>query len=69
VATHIEELGNEETGEWALGDCFERYGLEAKLRTKLRPLLIQKLLEETLNVDQAHKFIDEWLDRELELQD
>jgi hypothetical protein len=69
VANHIEELGNEETGEWDLGDFFERHRLQARLRAKLRPLLIQKLLEEALDVDEAHKFIEEWLDRELELQD
>ena len=52
-----------------MGDYFERYGLAAKLRGKLRPLLIQKLLEETLDVNDAHKFIEDWLDRELELEE
>ncbi len=69
VTNHIEQLGNEETGEWDLGDWFERYHLAAKLRAKLRPVLIQKLLEEPLDVDEAHEFIEEWLDRELELED
>ncbi|HVS87095.1 MAG TPA: hypothetical protein VHF01_02610 [Candidatus Acidoferrum sp.] len=69
VSDYIEELGNEETGEWDLGDLFERYRLAEKLRAKLRPRLIQKLLEETLDVDEAHEFIGEWLDRELELED
>ncbi len=69
VANHIEELGNEETGEWDLGTWSERYHLAAKLGAKLRPVLIQKLLEETLDVDEAHEFIEEWLDRELELED
>lgn len=65
VTNHIEELGNEETGEWDLGDWSERYDLAAKLRAKLRPVLIQKLLEEPLDVDEAHEFIEEWIDRNL----
>ncbi len=69
VANHIEKLGNEETGEWDLGTWSERYHLAAKLGAKLRPLLIQKLLAETLDVDEAHEFIEEWLDQELELED
>ena len=69
VATHIEELGNDETGEWDLGNWFERYRLAEKLRAKLRPVLIQKLTKETLDVDEAHEFIEEWLDRELELEE
>jgi hypothetical protein len=68
VANHIEKLGNEETGEWDLGDWFERYRLAEKLRAKLRPLLIQKLTKETLDVDEVHEFIEEWLDQELELE-
>ena len=69
VANHIHKLGNEETGEWELGDWFERHRLAEKLKGKLRPVLIQKLLEEKLDVDEAHEFIEEWLDRELELED
>jgi hypothetical protein len=69
VTNRIEELGNEETGEWELGDCSERYHLAAKLKAKLRPLLIQKLLEEKLDVQEAHEFIEEWLDQELGLED
>jgi hypothetical protein len=69
VGSHIEELGNEETGEWDLGDYSERYSLATKFKARLRPLLIQKLIEETLDIDEAHKFIEEWLDRELELED
>jgi hypothetical protein len=69
VANHIEKLGNEETGDWELGNWSERCDLAAKLKAKLRPLLIQKLVEETLDIDEAHEFIEEWLDRELELED
>jgi hypothetical protein len=69
VASYIQKLGNEETCEWDLGDYFERHNLATKLGTKLRPLLIQKLLAETLDGDGAHRFIEEWLDGELELQD
>ena len=69
VSDYIEELGNNETGEWDLGDLFERYRLAAKLKAKLQPQLIQKLSKETLDVDEAHEFIEEWLDRELELDD
>jgi hypothetical protein len=69
VANHIEELGNEETGDWELGNWFERRRLAEKLKGKLRPVLIQKLVEEPLDADEAHEFIEEWLDRELELED
>jgi hypothetical protein len=69
IANHIEKLGNEETGEWDLGNFFERYRLAEKLKAKLRPLLVQKLTKETLDMDEAHKFIEEWLDQELELED
>jgi hypothetical protein len=69
VANHIEELGNEETGDWELGNWFERRRLAEKLKGKLRPVLIQKLVEVPLDADEAHEFIEEWLDRELELED
>jgi hypothetical protein len=69
VANHIEELGNEETGDWELGNWFERRRLAEKLKGKLRPVLIQKLVEEPLDADEAHEFIEEWLDRELALED
>lgn len=69
VANHIEKLGNEEAGEWELGDWFERHRLAEKLTAKLRPLLVQKLTEETLNMDEAQEFIEEWLGKELELED
>ena len=68
MADYIEQLGNDETGEWELGDWFERRRLAQELRVKLRPLLIQKLLAETLDMDEAHEFIEQWLDRELDLE-
>lgn len=68
VATHIERLGNEETGEWELGDYSERYRLAGELKAKLRPILIQKLVQEALDVNQAYKFIEKWLDAELDLE-
>ena len=67
VSSYIEEL--EETGEWNLGDYFKRCRLADKLKAKLRPLLIQKLLEETLDGAEASEFIEEWLDQELESED
>jgi hypothetical protein len=69
VSNHIEQLGNDETGEWEFGDWLERYHLAEKLKGKLRPLLIQKLLEEMLDEDEVREFIEGWLDRELELKD
>lgn len=69
VSEYVEKLGNEETGEWDFGDWFERYHLGTKLKAKLRPVLIKRLLEEPLDVDEAHEFIEEWLDRELELEE
>jgi len=69
VSNYIEELGNEETGDWELGDWFERNDLAAKLRAKLRPLLIQKLLENSPAEREIDKFIEDWVDQELELED
>lgn len=69
VANHIEKLGNEETGEWELGDWFERHRLAEKLTAKLRPVLVQKLTKEMLDMHEAHKFIEEWIDQELELDE
>jgi hypothetical protein len=69
VGDYIEKLGNERTGEWDLGSWSERYGIGEKLRAKLRPLLIQTLIDEKLDVDEAHEFIEEWLDEALELED
>ena len=39
-----------------------------KLKTKLRPLLIQTLLENGVEAVEANEFIEDWLDRELELE-
>jgi hypothetical protein len=69
VANHIDKLGNEETGEWELGDWFERHRLAEKLTAKLRPLLVQELTKETLEINEAHEFIEEWLGKELKLED
>jgi hypothetical protein len=69
AADYIEELGNEDTGEWNLGSWSERYELAKKLKIKLRPELIRKLSEEPMDKNEAYEFIEEWLDRELELED
>jgi hypothetical protein len=69
VYDYIEKLGNERTGEWDLGRWSERYDLGEKLRVKLRPLLIQALLEEKLDADEAKEFVEEWLDEALDLED
>lgn len=69
VSSYIEELGNEESGEWNLGNWSKRYDLAAKLKSKLRPLLIQKLVERTMDMDEINDFIEDWVDRELELED
>ena len=69
VSGYIEELGNEETGGWDLGDWFERQKLIAKLKSKIRPVLIQRLLKEIMNLDEAREFVEEWVEQELELED
>lgn len=69
VFIYIEELGNEETGEWDLGDWSERYQLAAKLKTKLKPRLIKKLIEDNLQMDDANDFIEQWIDQEFESED
>lgn len=69
VFEYIEELGNEQTGDWELGDRSERYRLAAKLKAMLRPLLIQNLLAEIMDVDEVNDFIEGWVDRQLELED
>lgn len=66
VAIYIEELGDEATGEWDLGNCFERSLLATELKGRLRPVLLQELLKGTLDEGEAHEFIEDWLDRELE---
>lgn len=69
VSNYIEELGNEETGDWELGDWSGRYQLAARLKLKLRPLLIRKLLEDILDEDSVREFIEGWVVRELGLED
>jgi hypothetical protein len=69
VADYIEELGNEDTGEWDLGSWSERFELAKKLKIKLRPLLIRKLSEDPMDENETYGFIEEWLDRQLELED
>lgn len=68
VSDYIEELGNERTGEWELGNWSKRYDLAAKLKSKLRPLLIQELSKGTLDADEVRDFIEEWVDQELDLK-
>jgi len=53
-------------GNWAWSD---RYELAKKLKIKLHPALIRKLSDEPMDENEAHEFIEEWLDRELELED
>lgn len=69
VSSYIEELGNEETGEWDLGDWLGRQRLAEKLKSKLRPLLIENLLEQKMDSEEAKDFVEDWVDRELELED
>ncbi len=69
VANHIEQLGNDETGEWELGAWSERYELAKKLKIKLRPALIRKVSEEPMDENEAHEFIEGWIERELVLED
>ena len=49
VSGYIKELGNEESGEWDLGNWFNRRDLAAKLKSNLRPLMIQKLVDKTMD--------------------
>lgn len=69
VNHYVEELGNEDTGEWDLGGWSKRFELAKKLKIKLRPALIRKLSEDPMDENEAYVFIEEWLDRELELED
>jgi len=69
VHEYIHEVGNEDTGEWDLGGWWKRYDLAEKLKVKLRPVLIRELSQEPMDKDEAFGFIEEWLDRELELED
>jgi hypothetical protein len=69
VHDYIEEVGNEDTGVWDLGGWSKRYDLAKKLEIKLRPVLIRKLSEKPLDENEAHEFIEEWIGRELELED
>jgi hypothetical protein len=69
VREYIEELGNEDNGDWDLGARWQRYDLAEKLKVRLRPVLIRELSREPMDKDEAFGFIEEWLDRELELED
>jgi len=69
ISSYIEELGNEESGEWDLGNWFERQKLTEKLKSKLRQPLVQKFLERKLSPDDVNNFIELWVDRELELEE
>ena len=53
VSGYIKELGNEESGEWDLGNWFNRRDLAAKLKSNLRPLMIQKLVDKSMDTS-AH---------------
>ena len=69
MSVYIEQLGNEETGEWELGDWSDRYKLAGRLSAQLRPLLIQKLIETNMDQDESNRFIESWVDRNLDLTD
>jgi hypothetical protein len=65
VHTYVEELGNEETGEWELGTWLERWKLAEKIKADIRPKLIQTLLRDDLDEDEAQDFVEEMVDRQL----
>ena len=67
ISEYVSKLGSEETGGWDLGDWFERYQLTEELKVKLRPLLIQKLSESILGEAAVNRFIEDWVDGELEV--
>lgn len=67
VSTYIERCGNEDDSEWELGDWVERNHLAAEIKTKLRPKLVQKLLEENMAEARIHKLIEKWIGGELEV--
>lgn len=71
VGVYLEELSDPHphTGEWDLGDIFERARLAEKLKQKLRPGLIRHLVAEPLDEDAAREFIEECVDRELGLDE
>ncbi len=67
VDPYIEDLGNEESGDWDLGGFSERRQLAQKLKAKVRPALIEQLFEKKLDETEIQEFIEDWIDEELEL--
>jgi hypothetical protein len=67
VSTYIEQLAAEDQGgELGLGDFSVRYQLAQELKQQLRPILIEKLKQRLLNQRQAHEFIEEFIEGELD---
>jgi hypothetical protein len=69
VHAYIEQFGDEDTGEWELGEWSERYELAKRLTIKLRPILTRWLTDEPLDDSQARRRIEKWIVRELESED
>lgn len=67
VREYVEELGNEERGEWDLGDAIERSRFAERLRKRIRPSLVQAILStDVQDEEQAQEFIENVVDSELE---
>jgi len=70
VRRYVEKLGNEQHGEWDLGNVIERLRLTEKLQKKIRPLLMQTILAgDVEDQEDAEIFIEGGIDAELEDDD
>jgi excisionase family DNA binding protein len=72
VDAYVEELGNDQEGEFDLGSFFDRRRLAENIQKKIRPRLLRCFLNNEFDdddIDAAVKeFIEECVDRELNLE-
>ncbi|MGH9715597.1 MAG: hypothetical protein ACRD4R_02545 [Candidatus Acidiferrales bacterium] len=67
VREYVEELGNEERGEWDLGNQKERSRLAERLQKKMQPLLVAAILAGDVgDREDAQDFIEDAVDAEIE---
>jgi hypothetical protein len=63
VDSYLAKIGADPDSEWDLGNSSDRGQLAQELKTEIRPILIQAILEEPLNLDEAYTFIESLVDR------
>jgi hypothetical protein len=62
VGEYIEELGDQREDEWNLGGFLERQRLAEKLRKKIRPRLLHRLLSNEFDQDEFDEEVKEFVE-------